>query len=90
MRSAGVPTIVGLVSVNITIRNVPDEVRDELAERAARQGRSLQEHLSRELRRLAGRLDAEAWLEGVRRRKAAEGSRLGVEEILAFRDADRR
>ena len=78
------------VSVNITIRNVPDEVRDELAGRAARQGRSLQEYLSRELRRLAGRPDAEAWLEGVWRRKEAAGSRLSVEEILAFRDADRR
>lgn len=90
MQSAGADAILGSVSVNITIRNVSDEVRDELAERAARQGRSLQEYLSRELRRLAGRPDAEAWLEGVRRRKAAAGSRLSVEEILAFRDADRR
>lgn len=78
------------MSVNITIRNVPDEVRDELAGRAARQGRSLQEYLSRELRRLAGRPDAEAWLERVRRRKAVEASRLSADEILAFRDADRR
>lgn len=78
------------MSVNVTIRNVPDEVRDELADRAARQGRSLQEYLSRELQRLAGRPDAEAWLEQLRRRKAAEGSRLSAEEILAFRDADRR
>lgn len=78
------------MSVNITIRNVPGDVRDELAGRAARQGRSLQEYLSRELRRLAGRPDAEAWLAGVRRRKAAESTRLSAEEILAFRDADRR
>ncbi len=34
--------------VSITIRNVPDEVRDELAARAARSGRSLQEFLSAE------------------------------------------
>ena len=39
--------------VSITVRNVPDEVRDELASRAARSGRSLQEYLSGELRRLA-------------------------------------
>lgn len=39
--------------VTITVRNVPDEVRDELAARAARSGRSLQEYLSAELRRLA-------------------------------------
>lgn len=39
--------------VTITIRNVDDEVRDQLASRAARSGRSLQEYLSLELRRLA-------------------------------------
>lgn len=90
MQYAGACASLLRVSVNITIRNVPDEVRDELAGRAARQGRSLQEYLSRELRRLAGRPDAEAWLERVRRRKAAEASRLSSEEIIAFRDADRR
>ena len=39
--------------VSITIRNVPDEVRDELAARAARSGRSLQEFLSAEFVRIA-------------------------------------
>ncbi|WP_396654373.1 FitA-like ribbon-helix-helix domain-containing protein, partial [Microbacterium sp.] len=34
------------MSVAITVRNVPDDVRDELASRAARSGRSLQEYLS--------------------------------------------
>ncbi|MBD3758540.1 MULTISPECIES: FitA-like ribbon-helix-helix domain-containing protein [Microbacterium] len=41
------------MSVAITVRNVPDDVRDELASRAARSGRSLQEYLSAELTRLA-------------------------------------
>lgn len=41
------------MSVTITVRNVPDEVRDELAARAAKSGRSLQEYLSSELVRLA-------------------------------------
>jgi plasmid stability protein len=41
------------MTVSITVRNVPDEVRDELAARAARSGRSLQEYLSAELHRLA-------------------------------------
>ncbi|MEQ6895999.1 hypothetical protein [Microbacterium sp. KR10-403] len=41
------------MSVTITVRNVPDGVRDELAARAARSGRSLQEYLSLELTRLA-------------------------------------
>lgn len=39
--------------VTITVRNVPDEVRNELASRAAREGRSMQEYLSEQLRRLA-------------------------------------
>ncbi len=33
------------MSVAITVRGVPDEVRDELAARAARAGQSLQEYL---------------------------------------------
>jgi plasmid stability protein len=37
----------------ITVRNVPEDVRDELAARAARSGRSLQEYLASELARLA-------------------------------------
>lgn len=31
--------------VAVTVRDVPDEVRDELAARAARAGKSLQEYL---------------------------------------------
>lgn len=33
------------MAVQITIRDVPDKVRDELAARAARQGKSMQEFL---------------------------------------------
>jgi hypothetical protein len=44
--------------VNVTIRDVPDAVRDELAARAARSGRSLQEYLRRELMDLARRPSA--------------------------------
>jgi plasmid stability protein len=33
------------MSVAIAVRDVPDEVRDELASRAARAGKSLQEYL---------------------------------------------
>lgn len=53
MHNAGIRATLSTMSVNITVRNVPDEVRDELAARAARSGRSLQEYLSGELRRLA-------------------------------------
>lgn len=74
----------------ITVRDVPAEVRDELAARAARAGRSLQEHLRIELIELASRPSASDWLRDVQRRKAASGSRLSREQILGHRDADRR
>lgn len=78
------------MSVQITIRDVPEKVRRELAARAAAQGRSMQEYLRLALERLASRPTAEAWLEQVQRRKRASGSRVAAAEILAGRDADRR
>lgn len=50
------------MSVSITIRNIPDETRDTLARRAADSGRSLQEYLSGELRRMAAEPRPEDWL----------------------------
>ena len=54
--------------ISITIRSVPDEVRDELAARAARSGRSLQEYLVHELTRLAGKRTVDDVLDSIRRR----------------------
>jgi hypothetical protein len=76
--------------VQITIRNVPDQVRDALATRAAEERRSMQEYLLGELKRLAERPSPAQWLERVRRRKAETSTRLGPGEILSHRDADRR
>jgi len=73
----------------ITIRDVPDETRDELAARAALSGRSLQEYLRSQLIELARRPDANSLLAQVRERKRRTGSRLSVEDILNARDADR-
>ena len=77
------------MSTSITIRNIPEDVRDELAARAARAGRSLQEHLRSELIELARRPSAADLLARIRGRKEATGTRLGVATILADRDADR-
>lgn len=74
----------------ITIRDVPDDARDELAARAARSGRSLQEYLRLALLDLARRPEPEDLLDRVRRRKAALGATLTAQEILDHRDADRR
>ena len=75
---------------SITIRNVPDETRDELAARAARSGRSLQEYLRGELIDLARRPNAAALMQRVRERKQRSASHLSANAILAHRDADRR
>lgn len=77
------------MSVQITIRGVPEKVRDELAARAALQGKSLQEFLSAELVRLASRPSIDTWLNQVRRRKRASRSRVSPEQILKIRDIDR-
>jgi len=75
---------------SITIRDVPDDTHDELAARAAGSGRSLQEYLRAQLVELARRPDPEALLARARHRKQRTGSRLSAEQILAYRDADRR
>ena len=51
--------------VQITIRNVPEAVRDELAGRAALQRQSMQEFLRGELERIASRPSVGAWLHTV-------------------------
>jgi plasmid stability protein len=74
---------------SITIRDVPDDVRDELAARAERAGRSLQEHLRAELIELARRPSVEDVLRRARSRKQATDTHLSAEQILSYRDADR-
>lgn len=76
--------------VQITIRGVPEEVRDELAARAALKHQSMQEYLRGELERIAARPSLETVLEEVRRRKEASDSNVTTAQILEARDADRR
>ncbi len=78
------------MSVQITIRNVPEEVRDELAARAALKRQSMQEYLREALERLAGLPSIETVLEEARRRVEASGTVVTAEQILEARDADRR
>ena len=74
---------------SITVRNVPEPVRAELAARAARAGRSLQEHLRAELIDLARKPSVDDVLATARSRTRATSSRLPAERILEYRDADR-
>ena len=77
------------MSVAITIRNVPDDVRDELAARAARSGRSLQEYLAAQLAEMAARPDVASAVAASRARVRASGRVLDPTDIVAHRDADR-
>ncbi|RZU32470.1 FitA-like ribbon-helix-helix domain-containing protein [Blastococcus saxobsidens] len=76
--------------VSVTIRDVPDETRDELAARAARAGQSLQEYLRGQLMALAQRPSPEALWDRVQHRVLATGSRLSADAVVELRDADRR
>jgi antitoxin FitA len=74
----------------ITIRHVPDDVRDELAARAARTGRSLQEFLLGELARLAAKPTVEQLLADVVGRKRRSGRVIPMADILADLETERR
>ena len=78
------------MSVAITVRDVPDAVRDELAARAARAGLSLQEYLRGMLIDSAARPSVADVIARARARVDATGVRVDAEPILAGRDADRR
>lgn len=78
------------MSVAITIRDVPDEVRDELAARAARSGRSLQEYVRAMLVERAAHPPVDDVIARARARVAVTGVRLDGAAILMARDADRR
>jgi plasmid stability protein len=78
------------MSVSITVRDVPDEVRNEPAARAARAGKSLQEYLRGMLVDSVERPPVEDVIARARARVAATGVRVQAESILAARDADRR
>jgi len=76
--------------VAITIRGIPSQVRDELAARAARSGRSLQEYLRSLLIATAEKPTARDVLARARARVNATGVRLDAATILAAKDTDRR
>ena len=68
--------------VQITIRGIPEEVRDELAARAVFQRQSMQKFLRYELERIASRPSVGAWLQGVHNRKEAAETRVQPSSIL--------
>jgi plasmid stability protein len=74
----------------ITIRDVPESTRDELASRAAGAGQSLQEYLRRHLIEVAEGPDRTAVLARIAERKRRTASTLDVETILELIDDGRK
>ena len=80
---AGVPK-------SITIRDVPDDVRNELAARAALRGRSLQAFLRDELIEVARREDVLAILRETHERQRSGHDTIASDEIVRATTEDRR
>ena len=78
------------MAVQITIRGVPEEVRDEIAARAARRRQSMQAFLLGELERIVSKPSVEELMEEARARLALSKSRVTAEDILQARDEGRR
>lgn len=74
---------------SITIRDVPEATRDELAARARATGRSLQEYLLAELEKLASKPSADEWLARVQERKRRFPVDISDERIVALIREDR-
>lgn len=74
----------------VTVRDLPDAVRDELAARAARSGQSLQEYLRVMLVASVAKPTVGDVLSRARARVDATGSVIDPRSILDARDADRR
>lgn len=76
--------------VAVTVRDIPDGVRDELAARAAHAGKSLQEYLRGLLVEAANKPTVDEVLARARARVTTTGARIDAAATLAARDADRR
>lgn len=77
------------MTVQITIRNVSEEVRNELASRAALKHQSMQQFILAELERIASEPDYEMVLDQIRERVDASGRGVSTETILAAMDEER-
>ncbi len=72
--------------VHVLIRNLPDETHAELRHRAEREGKSLQQYLVSELKRLAARPTLEDVITRVETRAGGRvGARQAVEDLAEGR-----
>jgi len=73
----------------IQIRDVPEEVRDELARKAAASGKSMQSYLLAELTRLAERPSMAEIVARAQERARSTGSTVTMQDAIAVVRADR-
>ncbi|MFZ1361579.1 MAG: hypothetical protein WAS05_01400 [Candidatus Nanopelagicales bacterium] len=74
---------------SITIRNVPNETRDELAARATAKGQSLQEYLLGKLNTMASTIDTDTWLEQMMSKPTPVDNPISTERIVEIIRHDR-
>jgi plasmid stability protein len=74
---------------SITIRDVPEDTRNELARRASESGRSLQQYLRSELISLADRPDNVAIIARMRERLHESGGSISAAQIVEWQREDR-
>ena len=77
------------MTVQITIRNVPEEMRDELKLRAARNRQSMQAFILSELERILSRPSNEELMKRAAEHAATFGSRIGSDKIVQMIREDR-
>ncbi len=75
--------------VQITIRNVPETIRDELALRAAQNRQSMQAFILSEFERIISRPSNEELMKRAAERAAEFGSRMGSDKIVEMIREDR-
>lgn len=78
------------MAVQITIRNVPEKVRDALAARAAKRNQSMQGFILEELEKIVSKPSKEDLLERIRQRKEVTNTNVSAATILRAREADRK
>lgn len=71
---------------NVLVRDLPEEVHAQLQRRAENQGKSLQQYLIAELKRLAERPTVDEVLDRIERRS---GGRVGLDQAVADLGEDR-
>ena len=76
--------------VQVTVRDVPEKVRDRLTARASSRGQSMQRFLRDELERISQLPNKEEVIRRIRERLKASGTNVPVESILHARDKDRK